>query len=171
MGSSPAARASMRERETSMRAMASGERWTSTRPRATAQTSAIVSRAPSSWRGMSVFLLACRDELFDVDQFGRVIAGVAGVAIFVLLVIVHGIAERREREVGKAVGFDEAADLLDAVVGGDQLGAGRGVDAIEARGDGGWAGDAEVHLAGAGLADHADNLAAGGAADDGVVDQ
>src|SRR3954452_7385265 len=104
--------ASIWERETSIRAMASGERWTSTRPRATAQTSAIVSRAPSSWRGMSVFLLTCRDELFDVYEFGRVVAGVTGVAVFVLLVIVHGVAERREREVGEGVGFHEAADLL-----------------------------------------------------------
>src|SRR4051812_43555759 len=98
--------ASIWERETSIRAMASEEKWTSARPRATAQTSAIVSRAPSSGRGMSMFLLTSGDQIFDVDQFGWVVAGVARVAVFMLLVVVHRFAEGGEREIGEAVGFD-----------------------------------------------------------------
>src|SRR5260370_41214731 len=54
-----------------------------------------------------------------------VVAGPAGGAI-----AVARAADRRqqavEREVGQAVGPDEAADLLGAVARGDQLAAGRG---------------------------------------------
>ena len=78
------------------------------------------------------------------DRFGGVIAGVAGVAILVALIVVDGLAEGGEREVADGIGFDEAADFLDVMVGGDQLGAGGRIDAIEAGRYGRRAGDAAV---------------------------
>ena len=62
------------------------------------------------------------------------------------------------------------ADLLDALVGGDQLGPGGHVDAVEA-GEGDRRGaDAQVHLARAGRVEHLDELAGRVAAHDRVVD-
>src|ERR1035438_8483339 len=43
---------------------------------------------------ISLTLLAAGYEAFDVGQLGRVVAGVAGVAVFVLLVVVHRFAQR-----------------------------------------------------------------------------
>ena len=58
----------------------------------------------SGWRPVSrgtrlVAFLAGGDQLFDVDQLRRIVAGVAGVAVFVLLVVVHRFAQGvRERD-------------------------------------------------------------------------
>src|ERR1019366_3377020 len=129
-------------------------------------------RAAAEWprRGL-LSLLAGGDQLFDVDQLGGVVAGVAGVAVFVLLVVGDRLAEGTDGEIADGIGFHETADLLDVVVGGDQLGAGGRIDAVETGRNGGRAGDAYVHFAGAGLAHHADDLAAGGATHDGIVHQ
>ena len=59
-----------------------------------------------------------------------------------------------EREVAQRVHAEVAADLLVAVVGGDQLLAGRRVDAVVAGPGDRRRGEPEVHLAGAGRADH-----------------
>src|SRR5262249_45336889 len=84
-------------------------------------------------------------------------------------------AERREhpldREVAQAVRLDEPLDLLDRLVGRDQLAARRRVDAVVAGVHRRRRGDAHVHLAGPGVAQHPDDLARGRAADDRVVDQ
>src|ERR1017187_9417815 len=66
-------------------------------------------------------LLAGGDQFFDVDQLRGVVAGVAGVAVFVLLVVGYGLAEGTDGEIADGIGFHETADLLYAVVGGDQL--------------------------------------------------
>src|SRR4051812_18485195 len=76
-----------------------------------------------------------------------------------------------ETQVGEAVGFDELANLLERVVGGNQLGAVRRVDAVEARGDRPRTRNAHVHLLRPGGADHLDDLPAGGAAHDRIVDE
>ena len=56
-----------------------------------------------------------------------------------------------EREVVQRGGADVVADLVDALVGGDQLVARGHVDAVEAGELDGRRADAQVHLAGAGL--------------------
>ena len=75
------------------------------------------------------------------------------------------------REIAEAVGLDVALDLLDGLVGRDQLAARGRVDAVVAGVHGRRRGDAHVHLARAGLPQHADDLARGRAAHDRVVDQ
>src|SRR6185436_11660194 len=80
------------------------------------------------------------------------------------------VVQAVEGEVLERVGADERADLLGAVRGGDELVPPGGVDAVVTGTDGGGRADAQVDLPRPGLADHGDDLARGGAADDGVVD-
>ena len=61
-------------------------------------------------------------------------------------------------------------DLFDGVRRRDQLLAVGGVDAVVAGVTGRGRGDQHMHFAGAGISDHLDDLAGGGAADDGVID-
>jgi hypothetical protein len=82
-----------------------------------------------------------------------------------------GLEQAIERQVGQRVGFNELADLFDGVVGGDEFALAGRVDAVEAGRNGRRATDAEMDFCCAGAADHADDFAAGGAADDGVVDE
>ena len=107
----------------------------------------------------------------DIDQVGGVFAGVAGGAVVRLVAFAGGFFEAFEGEVGEGVGAYIVADLVDGHVGGDELFFGRGIDAVEAWGDGGRAGDAHVDFGGSGFADHANDFFAGGAADDGIVDE
>ena len=70
-----------------------------------------------------------------VVEVNRVVAGEAGVAEALALAVevgVHAVAA----QVGERVGFDEAADLFHGAVRGDELGAGRRVDAVVAGADG-----------------------------------
>src|SRR5665647_3081396 len=75
-----------------------------------------------------------------------------------------------EREVVEAGGADVVADLIDRLVGGDELGARGHVDAVVAGILDRRRADAQVHLFGAGAEQHVDELARGVAAHDGVVD-
>src|SRR6266496_2015709 len=63
------------------------------------------------------------------------------------------------------------ADFLDALVRGDELALGGRVHPVVAGRDGRRAGNAHVDFAGAGGAYHADDLAAGGAADNRIIDE
>ena len=63
-------------------------------------------------------------QLLNIDQLGGVVAGVAGVAVFVALVV-HRLPQRGERKIAQESALDEAPDLLHRVVGGDQLPLGR----------------------------------------------
>src|SRR6266571_331882 len=76
-----------------------------------------------------------------------------------------------ERQIAERVGPDGPPDLIDRVRRGDQLRPARRVHAVVTGPDRGRAGDAHVHLARARRADHGDDLPAGGAAHDRVVDQ
>src|SRR2546426_9092875 len=76
-----------------------------------------------------------------------------------------------ERQIAERVGADVAADLVDTVRRGDELRAARRIDAVVAGADGRRTGDAHVHLARPGRTDHRDDLPAGGAPHDRVVDQ
>ncbi len=83
--------------------------------------------------------------------------------------VAHRAVKAGFAQVGEAVGREELGDVVDAVVGRDELFAGRGVDAVKA-GEAGWRRrDSDVNLGGAGGAQHADNLAARGSPDEGVV--
>ena len=104
-----------------------------------------------------------------VGQRDRVLAGEAGLAersARLLGRLDHAL----ERDVAEAVGADAGADLLLVEAVGDQLGAGGEVDAVEARPLHRRRGDPDVHLEGAGLAEHPDLRALGVAAHDRVVD-
>ena len=131
----------------------------------------MVRRLPSSEGFITCRFWRAAISCFDVDQLGRVVAGVAGVAVFVPLVVVHRLAQRRERKIAERIGLHEAADLLDVWLEAiSSLLRGR-IHAVEAGRNGGRAGDAQVHFARAGLPHHAHDLAAGGAAHDGIVHQ
>src|SRR5215469_12869475 len=82
-----------------------------------------------------------------------------------------GVFERRKREVAERVRGKEFADFFGRLRGGNQFFARGRVHAVVAGRDGGRATDAHVDFFGSGLANHADDFAAGGAADDGIVDQ
>jgi hypothetical protein len=81
------------------------------------------------------------------------------------------LLQRLDVLVDQAVGRDLAADFLDGAAVGDQLVAGRHVDAVHVRVQHRRRSRSEEHLAGAGFARHLHDLAAGGAAHDRVVDQ
>ena len=75
------------------------------------------------------------------------------------------------REVAERIGTDVIADLFDGHVGGDEVTAVRGVDAVIARVGRRRARNTHMHLEGADFADHLDDLFGGRAADDGIIDQ
>src|SRR5690606_20872109 len=104
-----------------------------------------------------------------VGKRDRVLA-VEARAAEVLLRYGGGVDEVDEVDVGQRVGIDRAADLDGVQPGGDQLGAGGEVDAVQAGPLHRRRGDAYVHLAGAGLTQHPNQRALGVAAHDRVVD-
>src|SRR5438067_1223642 len=112
--------------------------------------------------------------LADVGQARRIFAGEAGIAAL-RLAIVPLLAERSvepfDRDEGEAVGVDVIAHLLDAHLRREQLRPLGRVDAVEAAVLGRRRGDAHVHFASAGIAHHLDDLHAGGAAHDRIVDE
>src|SRR5262249_30966592 len=71
-----------------------------------------------------------------------------------LLRTAEGREHPLDREVAQAVRLDELRDLLDRLVRRDQLAAGGRVDAVVAGVHRRRRGDAHVHLAGSGLAQH-----------------
>src|SRR4051794_6410845 len=75
-----------------------------------------------------------------------------------------------QRNITQAVGSDRAPDAVDLETIGDQLGPGGEVDAVEARPLHRRRRDPDVHLEGAGLAQHPDLRTLGVAAHDRVVD-
>src|SRR5215467_665970 len=83
--------------------------------------------------------------------------------------ISDGLLERKKGKIAEGIRAEEFADLFRRVARGDQLFAGGRVHAVVAGGDCRRATDAHMNFARASVADHADNLAAGGAADDGIV--
>src|SRR5882724_7286326 len=102
----------------------------------------------------------------DADLVGAGEAGVTearGIAA-------RGLQHAVERQVAERVGAEVAADLLDVVAGPDQLLARRRVDAVVTGPLDRRRRDPHVDLAGARVAEHAHDLAAGGPAHDRVVD-
>ncbi len=89
----------------------------------------------------------------------------------VAITLVEGAVQAVDGNEGQAVGVDEGGHFGDVMLCREELFAFRRVDAVIAGMRGGRRGDAHVHFAGAGGADHFDDLAAGGAADNRIVDQ
>src|SRR6267378_4871837 len=84
-------------------------------------------------------------------------------------VAARGLEHALERQVAERVGPEITADLVDVMARADQLLARGRVDAIVAGPLDRRRGDPHVDLAGAGVAQHAHDLAAGRAAHDGIV--
>src|SRR4030095_2233724 len=84
-------------------------------------------------------------------------------------VIAGGLEHPVQREVAERVRGEVALDLRHLVTRPEQLLSGGRVDTVIARPLDGRRRDAHVHLAGPRRAHHLDDLAAGGAADDGIV--
>src|SRR5580698_2457344 len=75
-------------------------------------------------------------QLFDLDQLRGIVARIAGVAKF-FLVIRHGAAKGIQRKICERVRFHKLADLINRMIGRDQLTLTRRVHTVEARGNGG----------------------------------
>src|SRR5215472_2893768 len=110
-----------------------------------------------------------------VRQAGRVVAGEAGIAELRLARVTpglaHGPVEAVDGDEGKTVDADELRHRLHIMLGGEKLAALWRVDAVEAGMGRRRAGDAHMHLPGAGGSHHLHDLLAGGAAHDAVVHQ
>src|SRR4029077_12651435 len=112
-----------------------------------------------------------RQNFVDIHPFRGIGAGIAGSAVGGLVAIGAGFLHSVEREISQRIGANEFANLLHRLVGRYQLFLGRRVHSIEAGRNRGWARYAHVHFFCPRIADHAHDLAAGGAAHDGVVNQ
>src|SRR4030095_511020 len=111
-----------------------------------------------------------QSELSDVPsvEADLVLSGKARMAE-VARVIAGGLEHPVQREVAERVRGEVALDFRHLVTRPDQLLSGRRVNGVIARPLDGRRRDAHVHLAGPRRAHHLDDLAAGGAADDGIV--
>src|SRR5216684_3384869 len=107
---------------------------------------------------------------FELHQLGRVVARIAGSAELAFGVA-QGLLQAGEGEIAERVRADKLAGFLRRVRRRDQLFARGRVHAVIARRNRRRATDAHVHFARARFAHHAHDLAAGGAADNGVVHQ
>ena len=131
-------------------------------------TNQLASARSESWRGVAT------SAVRSVSG-GRIVAGEAMVgelrAQRIAPLVAHGAIDALDREEGERIRADERAHAFDVVGGGQELVALGRVDAvIVGMGDRG-AGDAHVHLAGAGVAHHLHDLERGGAAHQRIVDQ
>ena len=86
-------------------------------------------------------------------------------------VLAHGAVDALDGEEGERIRTDELPHLLEVMGGGEKLVALGRIDAVEVRMGDRRRGDAEMHLARAGLAHHAHDLHRRGAAHHAVVDQ
>ena len=57
-----------------------------------------------------------------VHQIRWIVAGVTRVAIF-MVIVAYGFPQRTKRQIPQRIGFHETANLLDALIGGDQFAA------------------------------------------------
>src|SRR5580693_1895423 len=85
--------------------------------------------------------------------------------------VIHSLAEGGKRNVAERIRAEKLANIFGGIGRGNELFAGGRVDAVVARRNCGWTADAHVDFTRARFADHANDFAASGAADDGVVDK
>src|SRR5579864_2484921 len=110
-------------------------------------------------------------DLVERNEIRGVNAGIAGGAIGRLLTFSTGLAQPFKRKIRQRVGANIVADFFQRFVGSDELAFGRRVHAVKARRNSWRTGDANVNFSCAGVAHHTDDLAAGCAANNGIVDQ
>src|SRR5687768_9054821 len=112
-------------------------------------------------RKLQVFCLVARER--DGVHVGIAGSAVSGAAAL------HGTGQTIQAEIRNAVGIHVLADLFERVRRGDQLGAPRRVYAIKAGRDGWRAADPHMDFPCSRAPNHANDLPAGGAANNGVV--
>src|SRR4051794_2057586 len=139
-------------------------------PNHSPSSSRLPNRPPmiTSDKSLSSAVRAHREALLRVDQGGAVVAGEAGHAPG-LAVLLHAVHHPLGAQVAERVHTQVGADLVHRPVRGDQLLARGHVDAVEAGPAYRRRRQAEVHLAGAGFAQHGHQRARGGAAHQRVV--
>src|ERR1019366_5032397 len=113
----------------------------------------------------------CWLNLLDINDVGWIIARVTSRAIRDLLSLTASLLEAFQREVSQGICANVVANLVDGLVGGDELLFRRRVDAVITGRDRGRTGNAHVHFLRPSAADHAHNLPAGMPPDDRVIDQ
>src|SRR5579864_2845644 len=115
-----------------------------------------------------VFSLTTMGLHFQLHQFGGIASGVARRAELAVRVL-DGGAQVLKRKITEGIGADEFANFFNRIVRGDQFEFRGRVHAVMAGRHGGRTTDAHVDFGGAGVAHHAHDFAAGGAANDGII--
>ena len=120
-------------------------------------------------------LLAAADAGGVISERDGVVATEAGIAILRQFIVAAGFAdgavETIHGEEGERIDADDFGHFLNGVVGSHELRFLRRIDAVEAGVGRRRAGDAHMDFAGAGFAHHGDDLLAGSAANDGIIDE
>src|ERR1700722_7603744 len=106
----------------------------------------------------------CRKNLFDVDDVGGIVAGVARAAIRSCLAFATGFFQSREGKIRERVGADIFANRVDGFIGCDELVLRRRIDSVVTRRDRWGTRNPHVHFLRTRAADHADDLSASRAA-------
>src|SRR6185312_526850 len=101
----------------------------------------------------------------------RIFPRIASRAVIGLFAFATSLLQTVKRKIAQGIRSDVFADLFDGFIRGDELVLGWSIHAVKTWGDGGRTGNPHVDFFGSGVADHADDLAAGGAAHDGIVNQ
>ena len=70
-------------------------------------------------RGLTLQSHRRRQDGVCIDPLGGVVAGVTGGAVALRLFARAGSQQAVEREIGQRIGLDEAANLIDRVIGSD----------------------------------------------------
>src|SRR5204862_3536908 len=109
--------------------------------------------------------------LFHINPVGRIRTCVAGCAIASLGAVVASLLQTLQREKRQRLSADEVTNLFHGLICGDQLFFGRRVHPIKTRRNRRRTGDAHMNFFGSCVANHAHDLATGGAANDGVINQ
>ena len=105
-------------------------------------------------------------NLVHVHPIRGIFAGVAGCAVVGLDPLAAGSLQSIHREIGQRICADVLTNFFYRFVRGDQLFLGRRVHSVETGRNRRRTGNPHVDFLGASTANHADNLAAGGAAYD-----
>src|SRR5690242_16417134 len=119
----------------------------------------------SLWRGQVGLLLSGqrrRNDLIHGNKFGWIHSGVARGAIGRLFALSTGSAQTFQRQISERIRANVFTDLIHRLIGGDELSLGRSIDSVVTGRNCRRARDANVNFFCARVANHANDLAAGG---------